>query len=95
MTGGMLLPILDGRGVGTCLGRVTSVYKVRGQLAARITHRATTAIMFLTGRIDVRGITGVLKRSGVHVARRCTGMLSASVLHSVKGIREGFSGERV
>lgn len=85
----MLFPILYGRGVGTCLGRLTSVYNVGGALAARITERAFTAFT-LTGNISVRDITGVLNRAGIRVAHRCTHMLSHAIVHRVSRVGVSF-----
>lgn len=91
VSGKALLPIPYGRGVGDCLGRVTSLYNVGGGLAARATQRDFTSIVTLTGGISLPGITGVLKRSSAEVARRCTGMLSRAVLGSVRRIRGRLS----
>lgn len=86
-----LLPMLYGRHVGDCLGRVTSIYKVRGGLDARATHRDCTADVYLTGNMDVRGITGVLNRTSADMAGRCTEMLSRGVLGSVRGMGDYLS----
>lgn len=82
------MPVPDGRGVGSCLGRVKAVYGVRGGLAARYTHRAFTALT-VRCNVPVSVVTGVLKRAGAGVAQRCTGVSRTGVdqrVREVKGI---------
>lgn len=85
-----ILPVVDGRGLGTCLGRVTSIYNVGGGLAFRLTHRAFTAAAALTGNMPVRAIDGVLKRAGVRAARVCTHVAGGGVDGSVRKLSGGF-----
>lgn len=85
-----VLPMVDGRGLGTCLGRVTSVYNVGGGLAFRLTERAFTAAAALSGNMPVRAISGVLKRAGVRAARVCTHVAGDGVNDSVRKLSGGF-----
>lgn len=94
LPGGILLPILDGRGVGSCLGRVNSLYNVSGGLAFRLTHRAFTAAVALTGKMPVRAIDGVLNRAGVRAARVCTHVAGDGVDGSVRSLTKGLNGMR-
>lgn len=91
LPGNGVLPIVDGRGVGSCLGRVTTVYKVRGALACRMTHRSYTASILLTGNMPVRAMSGVLNRAGVQAARVCTEVASLGMDNSVRVLTRGLS----